>query len=217
MVGVWPPAKSACPIASTSNCFASYQPPPGGATLCNTRGCSRCRDGDAGTRRRGDGSGTSAARRPKLRRRGSPCSSLSSICCPSLRPVRVSHRGALMRSSTDVLSRNSLTPSGCRSRTSSARKSRTWRLLPEKASTKPETSSRSRIERAASWRAATQPSVTSSSARYVPRREGESHHVSQESGCFLCGEAQLGGPDLGHLVPGAQLGEGEGWVRCGRR
>src|SRR5215207_7120546 len=91
------------------------------------------------------------------------CSNLSSICCPSLRPVRASQRGALMRSGTDVFSRNSLIPSGCLSRTSSARKSKTWRLLPEKVSTKLERFSRSRIERAASWRAAIQPSVTSSS------------------------------------------------------
>ena len=114
-----------------------------------------------------------------------------------------------MRSSTDVLSRNSLTPSGCRSKTSSARKSRTWRLEPEKDSTKPEVSWRSRIERAASCRAAIHPSVTPSSTATSPS-ESESHHIVQEGARLLGRETQVGGAHFGHLVPDPEPGEGEG-------
>src|SRR5215217_8099947 len=50
--------------------------------------------------------------------------------------------------------------------------------------------------------------------RHVRCRKGESHHTFQEGSSLLYGEAQLGGSDLGHLVPRAQLGEGKGWIRA---
>src|SRR5919112_699000 len=91
-------------------------------------------------------------------------SSLSSVRCPSSRPVRASHSGPLSRSRIEVSSKNVCTFSVCLWRTSSARKSKTSRWLPEKDRIKPETSSRSLIESAANWRAAIQPSVTCSRA-----------------------------------------------------
>ena len=78
---------------------------------------------------------------------------------------------------------------------------------------KPETSSRSLIESAASCRAAIQPSRDPFQRRDVIGREVQAHHVAQEGRRFLCCKAQLGGVQLGHLVPGAQPGQGQ----AGRR
>jgi hypothetical protein len=46
----------------------------------------------------------------------------------------------------------------------------------------------------------------------VSSAEREPHHVSQESGGFVSGEAQVGGLDLGHLIPGPEFREGEGRI-----
>ncbi len=53
-----------------------------------------------------------------------------------------------------------------------------------------------------------------SKCRDLAWRKRESHHVVQEGGCLLGREAQVGCPDLGHLVPGPKPGEGERRIRA---
>jgi hypothetical protein len=63
--------------------------------------------------------------------------------------VRAEHSEAVSSSRTQVCSRKPITASGWRARTSSLRKSATWRLVPVNRSTKASGCGRSRSERAA--------------------------------------------------------------------
>ena len=118
-VSASPPAV-ACPMASSSRSWSAYQrlaarcrPGPGPGP--------RRRAGRGGRRRTGGGTGTTPAGRRGGRRTGCTRSRSSSLLARRSVPVSASHSGPVIRSSTEVSSRNRRTSSGWRPSTSSTR------------------------------------------------------------------------------------------------
>jgi hypothetical protein len=87
-------------------------------------------------------------------------------------------------------------------------------LLPEKDSTKAVASSRSSHRERGELEGGDPALRGLFERRDVLCRKREPHHVSQESGGFVGGEAQVGGLDLGHLISGPESREGEGRIGC---